>query len=60
MEYKIRHKRIYLPNRNRLSDIENGLVVAKRGGGWGGMNREAGMSKRKLLHRDWIDNKVLL
>ena len=39
MESKIWHKRIYLQNRNKLTDIENRLVVAKgegEGEGWTG------------------------
>ena len=36
-ETKIRHKWIYLRNRNRLTDIENKLVVA-RGKVGGGIN----------------------
>ena len=29
MESKVWHKRTYLQNRNRLTDVENRLVVAK-------------------------------
>ena len=35
VESKIWHKRTYLRNRNRLTDIENRLVVAKGEEGWG-------------------------
>ena len=35
VESKIWHKWTYLQNRNRLTDIENRLVVAKGEGGWG-------------------------
>ena len=30
------------------------------GGGWGGMEREVGVSRCKLLYIEWINNKVLL
>ena len=42
-----------LQNRNRLT--ENKTVVAKGGG----MDQEFGISKRKLLHIGWINNKIL-
>ena len=44
----------------RLTDIENRLVVAKGEGGRGGMDREFGISRGKLLYIEWINNKVLL
>ena len=47
MEYKIWLKRTYLRNRNR----------EKRRGG---TDRESGISKCKLFHVGWINNKVLL
>ena len=31
-----------------------------QGGGWGGMDWEFGVSRCKLLHTEWMDNKVLL
>ena len=40
---------------NRLTDIENRL---ERGGG--GKDWECGISRRKLLYREWINEKVLL
>ena len=40
-------------------DIENRLVVAKGEGVGGGMEWEVGVSRRKLLYREWINNKVL-
>ena len=48
-----------LQNRNRLTDIENKLVVAK---GWGraGMDGEIGISRYTPLYIKWINNKVLL
>ena len=45
---------------NRLIDIENRLVVAEGGVGWGGMDWEFQVSKRKLLYIGRINNKVLL
>ena len=41
-------------------DIENKLVVAKGVGGGRGMEWEFGISRCKLVYREWIDNKVLL
>ena len=45
---------------NRFTDIENRLVVAKGKRGGGGMEWEFGVSSCKLLHIEWISNKVLL
>ena len=45
---------------NRLTDIENRLVVAKGEEGEGGMDWEFGVSRCKRLYREWINNKVLL
>ena len=43
-------------NRNRLTDIENSLVVAE-----GELvDCEFGASRCKLLYIEWINNKVLL
>ena len=42
------------------SDIENRLVVAKGVGAGRGMDWEFGVSRCKLLHLEWIDNKVLM
>ena len=41
------------------SAIENTLVVAEREQGGSGMHWESGVNKCKLLHLEWIDNKVL-
>ena len=61
MESKIWHKWTYLWNRNRLTDIENRLTVAKgEGGGGGGMDWEFGISRSKPLYIEWMNNKVLL
>ena len=49
-----------LQNRNRLTDAENRLAVAKREGRGGGMDWEFGVSRCKLLHLEWISNEVLL
>ena len=55
-----RHKLTYLQNRNRLIDIENRLVVAKVGWGGRGMDWKFGIGRCKLLHLEWINNKVLM
>ena len=60
VESKVWHKWTYLWNRNRLTDIENRLVVAKGEGGGGGMDWEVGISRCKLLYIGWINNKALL
>ena len=57
VESKIRHKWTYLQNRNRLTDIENRLVVAKGEGGGGGMDWEFGVSRCKLVYMEWINNR---
>ena len=45
---------------NRLTDLENKLMVA-RGEGWGdGIVREFGVHKYHLLYLKWITNKNLL
>ena len=41
-----------------LTDIENRRVVAK--GRSGGMDPELGISRCKLLYREWANYKVLL
>lgn len=45
---------------NRITDIENCLVVAKGEGVGRGLECEVGVSKYKLLYIDWINAKVLL
>ena len=60
VESKIWHKWTYLWNRNRLTDIENRLVVAKGERDEGGIDWEFGISRYKLLYIEWINNKVLL
>ena len=41
-------------------DKENRIVVASGQGFGGGMELEVGVSRRKLLHMDGVNNKVLL
>ena len=60
MESKTQHKGTYLRNRNRLTDIENRLLVAKGEGGRGGKDWEFGISRCKLVYIGWMNNKVLL
>ena len=45
---------------NRLTDVENRLVVAKGEGRWGRDGFGVGMSRCELLYIGWIDSKVLL
>ena len=53
MESKIWHRGTYLQNRNRVTNLENTLVVAKGGVG---MDWEFGVSRCKPLHLEWISN----
>ena len=46
--------------KNRLTNIENILVVANGEGGGGGKDWEFVVSRCKLLYVGWINNKVLL
>ena len=46
----------YLQNKNKLTDIENRVVIAK--GEWGGTGSLE--LRCKLLHLEWISNEVLL
>ena len=41
-------------------DLGNRLVVAKGMGGGRGREWEFGVSRCKLVYREWINNKVLL
>ena len=43
--------------RNRLTNTENRLVVAKREGLGGGMELETGVSRCKPIYVEWINNK---
>jgi len=60
VESKTWHKRSYLQNRNRHTNTEIRLVVAKMGRGWGKKAGEFGISRCKLSYIGWINNKVLL
>ena len=55
---KIWHKWTHLWNRNRLTDIQNRLMVASQG--QGREDGEFGISRCKLLYIEQINNKVLL
>ena len=59
MESKIQHKRAYLQNKNRFTDIENRLVIAKGEVMRGGKDWEFEISECKLIWW-WVSNKVLL
>ena len=45
---------------NRITDVENRLVVTKREVGGSGMDREFGVGRYKLFYLEWISNEVLL
>ena len=51
-------KMTYLQNRIRLTNMENRPMVACMGGE-SGMDEEFGISRCKLLHLEWINNKFL-
>ena len=53
-------KLAYLQDRNRLTDTENRLMVAKKEGTCGKDGLEVGISRCKLLSMKWINNKILL
>ena len=53
-------KKKNLQNRNRPTDLENRLVVAKRERGGSGMDGEFGVGRCKLFHLEWISSEVLL
>ena len=59
MKSEIWHKRTYLQNKNRPTDIENRLVVAKGEVGRERMDWEFEVGRCKLLHLEWINHKVL-
>ena len=60
VESKIQNKWTYIQNRNRLTDIENRLVVDNGEGCGGGMDGEFGISRCKLFYMWWINHKALL
>ena len=49
-----------LSTKTRLTDIQNRLVVARAIREGRGMDWKVGVSKCKLLHLEWINNKILL
>ena len=55
---KVQHKLTYMQKRNRLRDREQ--TCSCQGGTGGGMDCEFGISRCKVLHIEWINNKVLL
>ena len=55
----MKYKWTYLQNRNRFTDIENGLVVAKREGEGRGMDGEFASGRGKLLYLEWTSNEIL-
>ena len=59
MESKIWHTWTYLQNRNRLTDTENRVVVAKGEEGGFETDWEFGAGRRKQLYLEWIRNEVL-
>ena len=54
------YKGTYLQNRNRLRDIGGKNLWLPKWKGRGGINYEFYISKCKLPHIEWINNKVLL
>ena len=57
LESNIWHKLTYIQKRNKLMDMENRLMVAKRE--WEGVGWTGGV-RCKLLHLEHIGNEVLL
>ena len=49
-----------LQNRNRLTDLENELIVTTGEGLWGGIDREFGIDMYILLYLKHVTNKDLL
>ena len=54
------YKWTYLQNRNRLTDLENELMVTRREGCGEGIVREFGIDMYTLLYLKQITNKDLL
>ena len=50
---------ILLQNRNRLTDLENGLMVTRVEGLGGGIDWEFGIDMYTLLYLKWVTNKDL-
>ena len=49
-----------LSTEKKIMDLENRLVVAKRGEGGNGVDWELGVNICKLLPLEWISNESLL
>ena len=60
VESKIWHRWTYLWNRNRLTDLENELVVTSGEGCSRRTDWEFGIGMYTLLHLKWITNRDLL
>ena len=56
---KTQHKGTCRQNRSSRTDRETD-VRSPREGGWGKKGWEVGVSRGKLLHAEWINNKALL
>ena len=48
------------PTHETETDLANKLLVARVKGGGGGMDWEFGVDSCKLLHLEWMSNKVLV
>ena len=60
VESKLWHKWTYLQKGNRCTDTENRLLVPRGKEGGSKIDWGFGVSRCKLLHSEWIDNKILL
>ena len=47
-------------NLSTEKDLENRLVVAKRGEGGSGMDWKLGVNRCRILPLEWISNEILL
>ena len=56
MESKKNNTNEHIQNRNRVTDVENKLMVGEAGR----MNKEYGINRYKLLYMKQISNKDLL
>ena len=53
--------RMNLSTEKKLINLENRLVVTKRGGEWDGLGDwKSGVNRCKLLPLEWISNEILL
>ena len=52
--------KVKLSTKQKLTDRENRLVVAKGGGRGSRMDWQFGVSRCKQLHLVWVDNEILL